>query len=336
MRSLLVIPLLVAALGVLGAAPSVRAEEPPPESANVELARAEYDLGAEAFAAGRFREAITHFEETNRLVPNPALAYNIALAYDSIGEVPSALRYYRDYLRALPNAEDRAEVIASIRRLEKRLTEWGVQQLTVTVKPAGAIVSVDGTRVGEAPWTGEITPGEHHLEVTAPGHAPASLDVTLTGNRAMDVTFELQAANGQPAAPGARVPARALPPDAEGSPPPRRGGASAADAVALGAVGLGAGALVGALLLERSRAAAEDDAVAAPTQVAAAAELDTIDQRRTTARVTAGIGAALIATGAVVFAVDRSPSRARRARSAALDVGCGLERCAVTVRGRWR
>jgi tetratricopeptide (TPR) repeat protein len=144
-------PLLAAALGVLGVASVVRAEERAPESANVELARAEYDLGAEAFAAGRFREAITHFEETNRLVPNPALAYNIALAYDSIGEVPSALRYYRDYLRALPNAEDRAEVIASIRRLEKRLAEWGVQQMTVTVKPAGAVVSVDGTRVGEAP-----------------------------------------------------------------------------------------------------------------------------------------------------------------------------------------
>ena len=335
MRSPLVIPLLAAALGVLGAAPSVRAEEPPPASANVELARAEYDLGAESFAAGRFREAITHFEETNRLVPNPALAYNIALAYDSIGEVPSALRYYRDYLRALPNAEDRAEVIASIRRLEKRLAEWGVQQITVTVKPPGAIVSVDGTRVGEAPWTGEITPGEHHLEATAPGHAPASLDVTLMGNRAMDVKFELQAVSGQPAAPDATEPAPAGPAGAEGSPPPPRGGASARTrwrwARSASAPGAGRRAPARAL-----RAAAEDDAVAAPTQVAAAAVLDTIDQRRTTARVTAGIGAALVATGAVVFAVDRSPSRARRARSAALDVGCGLERCAVTVRGRWR
>lgn len=335
MRSTLVIPLLAAALGVLGVASVVRAEERAPESANVELARAEYDLGAEAFAAGRFREAITHFEETNRLVPNPALAYNIALAYDSIGEVPSALRYYRDYLRALPNAEDRAEVIASIRRLEKRLAEWGVQQMTVTVKPAGAVVSVDGTRVGEAPWTGELTPGEHHLEVTAPGYAPASLDVTLTGNRSMDVRFELQVASGQTAAPSATAPARTPPPDADGSSPPRRQRARTADTVALGAAGLGAGALIGALLLERSRAAAEDDAVAATTQVAAAAELDTIAQRRTAARVTAGIGAALVATSVVIFAVDRGASRARRGQAAALDLGCGFEACAVTLRGRW-
>ncbi len=334
MRPALFIVLLATALSTLGVAVPAAAQERPAETANVELARAEYDLGAEAYAAGRFREAITHFEETNRLVPNPALAFNIALAYDSIGEVPSALRHYRDYLRALPNAEDRAEVIASIRRLEKRLVEWGVQQITVMVKPAGASVWVDGTRVGEAPWTGEITPGEHHLKVAAPGHASASLDVTLMGSRAMDVTFELQVASEQPGESGAAAPAHPPTAPADNEAPPSRRGTSTADAVALGAVGLGAGALVGALLLERSRAAAEDDAIAASTQVAAAAELDTIEQRRTTARVTAGIGVALVATGAVIFAVDRRSARDHRRHAASLAVACSLEDCAVTVRGR--
>jgi len=213
--------------------------------------------------------------------------------------------------------------------------EWGVQQLTVMAKPAGATVWVDGTRVGEAPWTGEITPGEHHLKATAPGHSSASLDVTLTGSRSMDVTFELQAAGEHPAEPATAAAVGPSPPATEDeAPQSSRRGASAADAVAVGAVGLGAGALIGALLLERSRSAAEDDAVAAPTQVAAAAELDTIEQRRAAARVTTGIGIALVATGAVVFAVDRRPAGARRRQAASFAVACGLDDCVATVRGR--
>jgi tetratricopeptide (TPR) repeat protein len=321
-------------IGVATPSPAA-AQEDATSSQDEDPARAEYQLGVDAYSAGRYREAVEHFEATHRLAPNPVLSYNIALAYDAMGAAANALRYYRDYLRAAPEAEDRNEVLASIRRLEKRLADWGVQQLTVMSTPSGAQLSVDGQSVGRTPWTGELTPNGHRVVVELTGYTPTTVDVTLSPDRAMDVTVALQTASGAavaPAAEPAAVPPPSTPPPSS-SPPPRRPNRGP-DPLALGALSLGVGSFVGALLLERSRADAEADAVVAPTQVAAAAELDTIARRRTAARVMTGVGFGLVATSATLFIVHRRARQAEQRPSATLTAACAPTDCALLVSGR--
>ncbi|MBN2192618.1 MAG: PEGA domain-containing protein [Polyangiaceae bacterium] len=310
--------------------PAVADGEPAPAPTDDQPARTEYERGAQAFAAGRYREAIEHFIATNRLSPNPALAYNIALAYDSMGDSASALRYYRDYLRALPQAEDRTEVTASIRRLEQRLAEWGVQQLTVMSDPAGGTLSVDGARVGVTPWTGELTPDSHHLEVTLPGYSPATIEVSLVEDRAIDVRVNLHAIE-RAETPAVESPPPEPAPARESYPPrpPRR--LDTVEVVGIGALGLGVGSLLGAVLLERSRAAAEDEAVGAETQIAAAAELERIDRRRNAARIAAGIGAGLFVTGAAVIAIGWTSSKTNQRRGTRVGLGCDGQACGLTA-----
>ena len=90
-----------------------------------EQARALYQQGELAYKEGRYLEAARHFRQAARYEPNPVLSYNIALAYDAVGEVAEALRWYRDYLRRVPDAPDRDEVKANARRLENRAPEVG-------------------------------------------------------------------------------------------------------------------------------------------------------------------------------------------------------------------
>jgi tetratricopeptide (TPR) repeat protein len=171
--------------------PASSEETAPPVATPRELARALYREGEAAYKAGRYLEAVSKFKLAARQEPNPALSYNIALAFDAVGEVPEALHWYRDYVRRLPTAPDRNEVRASIRRLEGRLQKLGVQQVSIMSDPEGAKVRLDDEIVGTTPWTGQTTPGEHRVQLTLPGYAPSTVEFTLAEDRAMDVRLVL-------------------------------------------------------------------------------------------------------------------------------------------------
>jgi hypothetical protein len=83
-------------------------------------ARARYSRGEQLFDAGNYRGAITEFSAAEKLAPSPINGFNIALCHERLGEVDQALAGYRAYLRALPDASNRAAVEARIQALEAR------------------------------------------------------------------------------------------------------------------------------------------------------------------------------------------------------------------------
>src|SRR5262249_28961624 len=103
-----------ALLSVLVAFPALAAESSAAASSGaaqpMEIARARYRQGVEAYKAGHYRESIDYFLEADRASPSAALSFNIAVAYEKIDDVAAALRWYRDYLRRAPDAKDRAGV----------------------------------------------------------------------------------------------------------------------------------------------------------------------------------------------------------------------------------
>src|SRR5689334_2059518 len=109
--------------------------ETPRGGIDEERARERYAEGARAFEAGKYKDAIELFLDAGRFFPNPALSYNIGLAYEGLGETPRALKAYRDCLRHLPPEDDRAELERSVARLEKVLQTRGIQQLAVLSTP---------------------------------------------------------------------------------------------------------------------------------------------------------------------------------------------------------
>lgn len=297
-------------------------------------AKERFAAAAQAYREARYKDAIDLFLQANKLEPHPELVFNVGQAYEKLGDVPNALRSYREYLRLSPGARDRATVEASIRNLETRLREKGVQQVSVFSTPAGAGVVLDQKSVGQTPWTGEIAPGRHVVVLRATGFPDTAKEFLLTGERAMDLDITLAAGGGvgattlpsslpapDPIASPKSEPARE-PAHEEASRPPARSVAPWTVAV----LGVGVAGLGAALGFELARKSAENAASNDPTQLGYADHYDAMTGRQTAARVFLGVGAAATVAGVALLVVDlrgRSAAPARQASAGCFGAACG-------------
>lgn len=312
---------LAARLGLWALPCSAQPAAPGPEPNESALAeaRARYAEGAQAYAEGRYTDAIDLFLEADRIRPSAALSFNIARAYEKLRDVSGALRWYRDYLRRAQQAVDREQVELRIGALQELLRQKGVQQVTILSEPPGATVVVDARPVGVTPWTGDLTPGTHHLELRLRGYADSDGDFELPAARAVDVHVSL-VGEARPAAPAVPQPAPVQPaPEVRERERPLS--LQTWGFVALGAAGA---ALGGALTFELLRRGAEQDARDEREQIAFRDAVQRMESRRTAARVFAGAGAALAVTGAVLIAIDvHADSQQQQAAAwTNLELGC--------------
>jgi tetratricopeptide (TPR) repeat protein len=84
-------------------------------------ARAAYMNGVKLYNAGDYRGAIREFSSAQSLAPADLNNYNLALCYDKLGEAEPAVQYYKSYLDKVPNTDKRAEIEASMQRLDAAL-----------------------------------------------------------------------------------------------------------------------------------------------------------------------------------------------------------------------
>jgi tetratricopeptide (TPR) repeat protein len=310
-------PLAAAAQPAAPAAPSGTA---------LEQAREKYQRGAEAYKARRYQEAIDRFLEADRLASSPAFAFNVAVAYEDLGDRARALHWFRAYLRRAPNAKDRADIERRISRLQGELHAKGVQQVSVESVPEGAKLTVDGRPVGTTPWAGELAPGKHVAAAQLDGHREARQEFVLAPDQPMDVSLSLAPDEQRPSTPADPVAVdRAQPLEAPGVRP------LTWISLGVGALGLG-----GALGFELARSAAEDDANQAPTQLEALEAAETMGDRRTISRVLLGVGAAATVAGGVLLIIDLTRDPQPRSASAAgvrAAFGCRPARCSATLDG---
>jgi tetratricopeptide (TPR) repeat protein len=108
---LLLASALAAAVLVSSGARVARADD------NEQRAREAFKTGDDHYAAGRYEESVKHFKLAYDLSKLPALLFNIANAYERMGEYEKAAEYLRQYLDS-PKAENVASVRERIRRLE--------------------------------------------------------------------------------------------------------------------------------------------------------------------------------------------------------------------------
>lgn len=291
-----------------------------------EEARAKYEAGAEAYARGRYKDAVDWFLAADRLAPSASLSFNVARAYERLGDDSSALRWYRDYLRRSPTAPNAEAVRRSIDTLAAALARKGLQQLTILSTPAGATVSVDGQPSGVTPWTSDLVPGEHHVRLTYRGHAEEERIVALGASEPGELSVELRPVS---ATPEPSTTAQPLLPTA--SEPPEVDRSTDLGYWPWITVGAGAATLGAALTFELLRRSAEDDAEHAHTQLAFHSAIESMESRKTTARVLAGVGGALVLAGATLIAIDV----AGRRRPASVGLACVPGACGLQARGQF-
>ena len=163
-----------------------------------------FESGKVLYKQGSYKEAVVEFQKAYSLFPNGALLFNIAKSYEKLGDAPQALRSYKEYLRAVPSADDKDDVQASINSLEKRLREKGIQQVRVYSTPPGAQVAINSEVKGNTPFSAEMAPGRYYLTLTKQGFRPVEKDFVVKGSTSLDLDFTLDEVKlaGQFPAPG--------------------------------------------------------------------------------------------------------------------------------------
>jgi tetratricopeptide (TPR) repeat protein len=282
-------------------------------------ARARLEQGLVAYEQGRWRAAVEHFKEADRLAPSARLSFNVAKAYEKMNDAPNALAAYRDYLRRSPRAENATETSIRIAELELALQRLGVQQLSVLSTPPGATVSIDDVSRGLTPWTGELAPGPHRLLLRLRDHRDTAREFELPERHAIDIALELAPVHvARPASPPRRKVAPAPAPEPESARP---------SWVTWTLFGTSAALLIGAGGLELSRRELEHSAGAREQdQFAAQRDYGAMQDHQLAARVLLGVGALAGIAGGVSLYFDlgeRAPEQPASLGLGCTDAGCG-------------
>jgi tetratricopeptide (TPR) repeat protein len=306
------------------AAPSGPQSTEPPPANLTEQAKQLYLLGAEAFGAQRNADAIRYFRSAARLVPSPKLTYNIALAYDEMGDTGPALAAFREFLLEEPDSPHRADVTERIAELQRRLRVAGVQLVTVASDPPGATLRVAGEALGVTPWTGELSPGAYQLRLDLPGYSAQTTELAVATEQPTDVKLTLEKR-----------------PDATQAEP---GTLSRIEPLTWSLLGVGVGALAGGIAFELSRAQSAAHAAHAASAESAAEARGAAHAKQMASLLLLGAGGGFLIGGSVLFVVDLSRThpvamtvtRTSRATSdSALALPCTPGFCGLLAEGHF-
>jgi tetratricopeptide (TPR) repeat protein len=279
----------------------------PPPADDAARAKQAFVWAQKLYKQARYTEAIEKFEEAYRLKPHPFVLFNIGRCYEQLNEIPKALRSYREYLKAMPEAKDRELVSDAIVNLERRLKDQGVQQLLVYTDPPGAAVSVDGHSYGSSPSAVELHPGNHTVAIAKDGFETVERSFVVPADKSIELSFGLKVALAKPVelqAPVARSvePPPAVPPPALSALTPNDGPRNKAwiPAVGGGALLIGAGVFYGMAKGAEGRLRSGDPTILNATDRIAVANAGQTQQTIGFALGAVGV-AALVAAGTMFF-----------------------------------
>lgn len=180
----------------------------------VERARVYFHAGAQAYALGDFLTAIQAFEQANAVAPRPGVTFSLAQAerrqyfvdHDP-GHLQRAIELFRQYIRDVPSGGRRADAVEALSELEPLLSRVRAEasqhaqppprreslrtRLMVSSPTPEARVMLDGRSLSDAPYIGEVRPGKHLVQVSAPGHFEEQREVLAVegGLVALDITL---------------------------------------------------------------------------------------------------------------------------------------------------
>ncbi len=182
------------------------------KAGTLEQARTYFNVGARAYAAGQFLDAVKAFEQAHKLTPRPGLLFSIAQAYrkqyyldKKAQNLRAAIKYYHQYLDRVPSGGRRADVADALTELEplaEKLQAEGAPAAEPKAKPAtqimvssptpGVRITLDGHAAGKLPFVSDVKPGKHHVSLSAPGCKPYERDISVLegGVVPLDVALE--------------------------------------------------------------------------------------------------------------------------------------------------
>jgi serine/threonine-protein kinase len=335
--------LATATCGLGGVGAPARAQS---ESSAFDKVAAEslFEEGRSLLASGKYAEACPKFADSQRLDPSPGTLLNLANCYEKLGRTATAWATYKQAASAA-NAVGRSEYVATAQRhaeaLAPRLARITV---TVTQPQEGLQLRRDGIAVPSPEWGHAIPvdPGTHVIEARAPGHHEWTETVVALETSQMTVTVPtLEALPVQPTPPPAAdatapAPVMTAPGAAAESPPASTSGdGQRTTGLVVGGVGIVGLGVAGAFALV-AKSTYDDSLKNCQTNNPNLCDQTGFNKRNDArtygdvASVVAGVGAAAIVTGGVLWFLTPHGQRATAARVAIAPSLGG-----ATIEGTW-
>jgi tetratricopeptide (TPR) repeat protein len=157
-----------------------------------EEARDLFSRGQAAYETGDYDTAVRSWERAYEIDPRPLLQYNLAQAYERLGQLDRAVAAYRLYVENTPGEDPRAQnARARIASLEQRV---GNTSILLTGGPEGAHVVIDGQDRGLLPHPDpfRVEPGSHRIVVRAEGSQDFVSTVAVSAGQQAEVPVELR------------------------------------------------------------------------------------------------------------------------------------------------
>lgn len=150
----------------------------PAQPAQVEEAKRHFEQAVALFNDGNYSAALAEFQAAYQARPAPQVLYNIGLTEKALFRYPEAIDALNRYLAGSPNLapEARARTLELIGEMKALLAD-----VTLSVTPPGATITVDGRVLGQAPLpVVQLAAGAHSIEVAKDGYRAERRDLMVT------------------------------------------------------------------------------------------------------------------------------------------------------------
>ena len=178
---------------------------------NVEQAKELFEAGAQYYNNGQFAAAIQAFEAANKIVPKPAIEFSIAQAHrrqyfldKNPDHLNAAIRMYQDYMaKGGARSADAAQALEELQTIAGRMTAEEraaaakgpakePPRIMVMSQTPGAQVTLDQKLTKPIPFGPDVTAGQHHVHVFAPGYFDFDQEVQAFENTVTPVNADLR------------------------------------------------------------------------------------------------------------------------------------------------
>lgn len=178
---------------------------------NVEQAKELFEAGAQYYNNGQYAAAIQAFEAANKIVPKPAIEFSIAQAHrrqyfldKNPDHLNAAIRMYQDYMaKGGARTADAAQALEELQTIAGRMTAEEraaaakgpakePPRIMVMSQTPGAEVTLDQKLTKPVPFGPDVTAGQHHVHVFAPGYFDFDQQVQAFDNTVTPVNADLR------------------------------------------------------------------------------------------------------------------------------------------------
>jgi len=174
--------------------PSVYAADPTPE--DKAKAAEFYKEGRALFDKELYSAAIENFKKAHALVPHEANLYNIARAYEKLGDAENCVTGYQayvDFYKRRNNGQDPKDAI-DVRASIQKCQLLQRPKVTINSDPPDAKVYIDDKSklLGQTPYETTLDPGKYKVYLVLDGFVPFEETLEVRAGEPVNLRFKLE------------------------------------------------------------------------------------------------------------------------------------------------